>query len=163
MAGGFVHRIDRLEFVGDPFAIATPVKFLAPASRGIFSASDDGKLAFLKGSENAGSRLLWVDRDGQEIGQLGDRANYDHPRISPDEKSVAVEVVEAQTAAVDLWIFDVERGVRSRFTFGPATMSSMPVWSPDGESIAFRHELNAVVDVYVKPFAGTETQAEAND
>jgi Tol biopolymer transport system component len=152
--------VDRLEFTGDPFAIATPVKFLAPASRGIFSASDEGKLVFLKGSENAGSRLLWVGRDGQELGELGERANYDHPRISPDEKSVAVEVVDAQTAAVDLWLFDAERGVRSRFTFGPATMSSMPTWSPDGESIAFRHELNAVVDVYVKPFAGTETARE---
>ncbi len=148
---------DLLEFTGDPFALATPVKFLAPASRGIFSASDDGKLVFLKGADDPGARLLWLDRQGNEIGQLGERANYDQPRISPDEKSVAVEVVDAQTAAVDLWIFEVERGIRSRFTFGPATMSSLPTWSPDGEVIAFRHELNAVVDIYTKAFAGTDT------
>jgi serine/threonine protein kinase/Tol biopolymer transport system component len=148
---------DLLEFTGDPFAIATPVKFLAPASRGIFSASDEGKLVFLKGAEDPGARLLWLDRDGNEIAGLGERANYDQPRISPDEKSVAVEVVDPQTAAVDLWIFEVERGIRSRFTFGPATMSSLPTWSPDGELIAFRHELNAVVDIYTKAFAGTDT------
>jgi serine/threonine protein kinase len=146
-----------LEFTGDPFALATPVKFLAPASRGIFSASDEGKLVFLKGAEYPGAKLLWLDRTGDEIAQLGERANFDQPRISPDETSVAVEVVDPQTAAVDLWIFDIERGIRSRFTFGPATMSSLPTWSPDGEVIAFRHELNAVVDIYTKTFAGTDT------
>jgi Tol biopolymer transport system component len=36
-------------------------------------------------------------------------------------------------------------------------MCSLPTWSPDGETIAFRHELNAVVDIYVKAFAGTDT------
>jgi serine/threonine protein kinase/Tol biopolymer transport system component len=149
--------VDLLEFTGDPFALATPVKFLAPASRGIFSASDEGKLVFLRGADNPGARLLWLDRDGKEIAQLGDRANYDQPRISPDEKSVAVEVVDPQTAAVDLWMFDAERGIRSRFTFGVATMSSLPTWSPDGEIIAFRRELNAVVDIYAKNFAGTDT------
>jgi Tol biopolymer transport system component len=149
--------VDLLEFTGDPFALATPVKFLAPASRGIFSASNEGELVFLRGADNPGARMLWLDRDGKEIAQLGDRANYDQPRISPDEKSVAVEVVDPQTAAVDLWMFDVERGIRSRFTFGVATMSSLPTWSPDGEIIAFRRELNAVVDVYTKNFAGTDT------
>jgi Tol biopolymer transport system component len=146
-----------LDFTGDPFALATPVKFLAPASRGILSASHTGELVFLRGSIDPGARLIWTDRKGQEISQLGDRANYDQPRLSPDEKTVAVEVVDPQTAAVDLWMFEVERGIRSRFTFGPATMSSMPAWSPDGETIAFRRELNAVVDIYGKAFAGTDT------
>ena len=147
----------RLEFTADPFAVATPVKFLAPASRGVFSASNTGELVFLRGADNPGARLIWVDREGKELNQLGERATYAQPRISPDEKSVAVEVADPQTSTIDLWIFDVARGIRSRFTFGTATMSTDPTWSGDGETLAFRRELNAIVDIYTKAFTGTDT------
>jgi Tol biopolymer transport system component len=37
----------------------------------------------------------------------------------------------------DLWIADLQRGVRTRLTFGEAIYSGNPVWSPDGKSIAY--------------------------
>ncbi len=54
-----------------------------------------------------------VDRGGREIGQLGELADYATPRLSPDGDRLAVVITDDET---DLWIFDLERGVPSRFT-----------------------------------------------
>jgi eukaryotic-like serine/threonine-protein kinase len=46
---------------------------------------------------------------------------------------VATEAGEANS---DIWIYDLKRQVNTRLTFGPGASSS-PVWSPDGQWIAY--------------------------
>jgi Tol biopolymer transport system component len=53
----------------------------------------------------------------------------------------------------DIWIMDLERGVRSRFTFGP-NLADSPVWSPDGSRIAFAWMQQGHNDLYVKSASG---------
>jgi len=146
-----------LEFTGDPFALVGHVQFLGPASRGVFSASGTGRLVYLRGAQSPGANLVWLDRAGKEVGRLGDRAQYSGPAISPDGKSVAVEVTDPATGAWDIWTYDVARGIRSRFTFGPAATSGAPVWSPDGQRIAYRRDLVPEANIYIRSFAGTDT------
>jgi Tol biopolymer transport system component len=56
-------------------------------------------------------------------------------------------------SASDIWLFDLERPVPSRFTFGPST-NYCPVWSPDGSRIAFASDRFGPEDVFVKSVNG---------
>jgi Tol biopolymer transport system component len=94
-----------------------------------FSVSGDGTLVYQGGNADV-QQLTWFDRKGTAAGTLGDPANFYTIEFSPDRKKVALSLDE------DVWIQDVARGLRSRFTFTPG-IDTNPVWSPDGRSIAF--------------------------
>jgi len=97
------------------------------------SAADNGLLVLASGS-TANLQLVWVDRTGKEIGTLPDRfTNLDHPRISPQGDRAALDI---DTSIADVWVLDLIRNVRTRFSFGPV-MNGYPVWSPDGKWIAY--------------------------
>jgi len=100
-----------------------------------FSASNDGTLAYRSGQTGA-RRLLWRDRTGREVGQVGELAEYMNASISPDGQRVVVDVIDPDSSNIDLWIQDLERGVASRFTFDAGNDFS-PAWSPDGSRIVF--------------------------
>ncbi len=51
--------------------------------------------------------------------------------------AAAVAAAIGNPARADLWLFDIERNVSSRFTF-TGTSHSDPVWSPDSRTIVFR-------------------------
>jgi Tol biopolymer transport system component len=58
---------------------------------------------------------------------------------------------------IDLWIYDVARGVPQRFTFGPAAHTAA-VWSPDGRSIVYRSNPKGSFDLYRKVADGTGSE-----
>jgi dipeptidyl aminopeptidase/acylaminoacyl peptidase len=94
------------------------------------------------------SRLLWFDRAGHQLSQLGALGSYRNPRLSPDGTQVAVELVD-QSGNRDVWLMDTTRGRPVRFTFG-AGRDASPVWSPDGRTIAWQ----ATDGIYAKPSSG---------
>jgi len=54
-----------------------------------------------------------------------------------------------------LWIYDIDRDLRSRFTFDPGN-NVAGVWSPDGDRIVFSSDRDAsVFDLYLKDVGGT--------
>ena len=53
----------------------------------------------------------------------------------------------------DLWLVDLERGIRSRFTFNPASDWS-PTWSRDGQRIAFTSIRGGTQDLWIKEVDG---------
>jgi len=60
---------------------------------------------------------------------------WDHS-VAPDGKRAAVSVVTRGTGLMDIWIYDLARGTRDRFTSDPAIEVS-PAWAPDGRSIVY--------------------------
>jgi eukaryotic-like serine/threonine-protein kinase len=127
----------RLEFTGDPIPIADPVLSDEGRIRGLFSASDNGALTYVEGSGDRDRRLVWMDRSGKQIGEVaGGADSYADPEISPDGTRVLVQL---QSGASDLWIYDVTRAVKTRLTFGSSlSQSNMTgVWSHDGRQVAY--------------------------
>jgi Tol biopolymer transport system component len=133
--------VDRAATTGEPRRIAEQIDQFPESGIAAFSVSDGGLLAY-RGGGAASSRLLWVDRAGHRLSEVGEAARYRNPRLSPDATRIAVENTD-QLGNRDIWLVDVARGVPGRFTFDPGRDSS-PVWSPDGERIAW---LNKTVQV----------------
>ena len=80
------------------------------------------------------SKLVWFDRSGKQIGQVGDPDNYGSIELSPDDRRAAV--TKPSGVLADLWVVDLARGVSERLTSNPGN-AILPVWSPDGRDIVF--------------------------
>ena len=120
---------------GDPVPIAENVGSVGALRRGAFSVSREGLLVY-HSAKNA-SILTWFDRDGKRAGTLREGYTIQSPRFSPDGKRVATGVLDPVSRKFDTWIYDVERGIRTRFTFETSTYTGSAIWSPDGTSLAF--------------------------
>jgi Tol biopolymer transport system component len=154
----------RLVLTGDAFPVAERIRTsVSTQPYGYFSASEYGALVYQTGAETANSQLLWFDRTGKQIGELGDPGAYRSVELSPDGKRVSLSVLDEVGKGEDIWIYDVARGLRTRFTFGPA--NAFAVWSPDGSRIIYGSRRKGSFDLYQKDSSGAgsdEMLAEDN-
>jgi dipeptidyl aminopeptidase/acylaminoacyl peptidase len=121
-----------------------------------FSASADGVLVYREARPRL-SQMVWFDRDGRRLGSVGEPAVYGEPRVSPDGQRIAVTVRDPDRRRADVWIFDPKRGVNARLTSGEPDSQS-PVWSPDGNRIAFGSARKHQADLYVKSMTGAGSE-----
>ncbi len=117
---------------GDP----VPIGELLTAGPGAFSVSSAGVVAFQPRAAEAQGRLLWVDRNGHDVGVAAPSGYYQDVSLSPDGRRLAFSLATDQASRLDIWVRDLARGVNSRLTFDPKDEIA-PVWSPDGDRIVF--------------------------
>jgi eukaryotic-like serine/threonine-protein kinase len=140
----------RLELSGDPFRLAEDVGANPANGATAFTISNNGELVYRVGG-GAESYLRWVDRNGKDVGASGARAVYQNPALSPDLQRIAVSEIDGISG--DIWILDLLRGTHTRFTIDPAT-DNAPLWSPDGNRIAFQSNRSGINDLYQKNSSG---------
>jgi Tol biopolymer transport system component len=70
--------------------------------------------------------------------------------LSPDGHKLAVQSRENE---IDMWVYDVDRGVKTRFTFDSA-VHSLSAWTPSGDEIAYAATRNGNFDIFSKPSNG---------
>ena len=127
---------DRLEVSGEERPVLEQVRIGgALLLSGALSVSESGVLVYQNASSQQ-SQLAWFDRSGKEVAVLGEAAQLSYLQLSPDGRQAAVTVQESVAAHLDLWLYDTVRGGRTRVTSDPSDETS-PVWSPDGERLAF--------------------------
>ena len=142
-----------LVLTGDAFPIAESIQTQGPVNPyGLFSASENGVLAYQAGLGTGGSQLVWFDRTGKQIGVLGDSNAYTDPELSPDGKRLSDNKLAQTGNSVDIWIYDLARGLPTRFTFGEDAFES--IWSPDGSRVAFNSRQKGHLDLYQKAASG---------
>jgi Tol biopolymer transport system component len=138
-----------LAVANDPFPIAQRVEFSAIPGLVAFSVSDTGILSYGVGAgPTLGPQMAWVDRQGKLLETIGPPASYQGLALSPDGTRVAAHRHEGRSG--DIWVTELTRGMTTRFTFDASHDSSSPVWSPDGNDIAFASFVERRVGIYRK-------------
>lgn len=119
----------------DPVSLTSNEEpFLAAASGLHPSVADDGTLVFVTDEQWGLQTLAVVDRAGNVVRELGDAVRgLRGPALSPDDRRLAVIV--AGTQRDDVWIYDVETGRATQFTFDGTRGD--PVWDKAGRLIAY--------------------------
>ncbi len=139
--------LGKLAVSGQPFAVLEGVFSSRNTGMAAFSISASGDLAYLPGPTEGGRRRpVWVDRQGNAKPFDLPLRSYLHPRLSPDDNQMAVEV-EGPTH--DIYSYDLSRGVMTRLTFDGS--SHWPMWSPHGNRIAFRSWKTAGMTLWWMP------------
>jgi eukaryotic-like serine/threonine-protein kinase len=139
---------------GEASPLADPVSESELTLYSMFSASENGLLAYMEGTNSASRELLWLDRSGRKVGEVPGADTYMSPRISPDGKRILYTLVAPW---YEVWSYDISQGVKTRLTFGTglgrAHLSA--VWSPDGQRIAYMSIRAGKWGVYEKAADGS--------
>jgi serine/threonine protein kinase len=141
----------RLTLTGEAFPLAEQVSNPLNYRLGQFSVSQYGDLIYHSGSV-APDQVVWTDASGKQLGTVGEPGLIWEVRLSPDGKTLGETVGGPQSRNTDLWLVDLFRGVRTRFTFDSA-IDSYIAWSPDGSKIAFCSTRGGQYDIYVESLA----------
>jgi serine/threonine-protein kinase len=125
---------ERLEVTGQPFPVADGVFMSSNTGMAAYSISAAGRLVYAAGPVERGARVpVWVDRQGKATPLPLPPRSYLHPRLSPDERQLVIEV---EGASHDIFTYDFERGVLTKVSFDGA--SHWPLWTPSDRRLTFR-------------------------
>ena len=149
----FAWRFDprRLETAGEPIPAFEGVRYGTEDNLLSADAARD-RVAYL--SWLARRRLVWVDRKGRELGTLGETAEYEDVRLSPDGRKAAVTMRDPTRGQnQDVWVLDAARGTGDRIT-AERTDEFAPAWFPDGERVVYVSDHAGFYDLYERPATG---------
>jgi eukaryotic-like serine/threonine-protein kinase len=168
VAGGYLWFVREDTLMAAPFdperlterpqalAVVEDVSSAPEAAIGYFSVSGSGVLAYhLGGAPVSSSTLSWHDRQGGLLSQVGSPEPQTGLELAPDGTRAVVQVIDSSGNG-DLWIYDLERQVKGRFTFDSAD-DGFPVWSPSGDLILFASRRSGESLMWVKPVDGGGT------
>jgi serine/threonine-protein kinase len=151
--------LDRLEVTGGPVPIVEGVRRAVPGATGSahFAFSTTGSLVYVPGpalTSSAQVDLALMDRKGGvELLNLSP-ASYEYPRVSPDGKRIAVGTDDGKEAIV--WIHDLSgASALRRLTFGGR--NRFPIWSADGQRVAFQSDREGDLAIFWQLADGTGT------
>jgi len=143
----------RLATAGDAVPLAERIQKSVINGHAAFGVSANGSLVYKAGPTGDIAQLAWFDRSGKQMGTIGQPENLNGVRLSPDGRSVVINILDASTRNKNLWIYDVTRGLKTRFTFY-AGEERQAIWSPDGRWIVFNRFGNGHLDLYRKASNG---------
>jgi len=133
--------------------IAGPV-LTVPRAGAAFSVSQNGVLVYESPARKDLLRLSVYHRTGDLLRTLADDAPYSNVELSPSGTKLAVSVTDPGALTRDIWLVDLQRGSRSRFTSDRSDERSA-VWGIDGTSLIYNSK---GLDFYERPLdSGAET------
>ncbi|MBK5294540.1 MAG: serine/threonine-protein kinase [Acidobacteriia bacterium] len=150
----------KAELTGDPLPVVDQVQQGSTGGHAEFSVSADGRVLAWQQAEAGNVQLVWLDRTGNRIGNVGPQGEVIEPRISPDGEKVIFSQPDPRSGNRDLWWMDLATQAVQRLTLDPNN-DWQPVWSPDGARVLFSTDrIAGVGSIAIGMFAGSGNQAE---
>ena len=101
--------------LAEPFPIADRVEYFFTTSRGMFSASLTGSVAYHSGQDI--EQLVWADRNGNEVGTIGSPSDYEPIlRGCPGRQRTAGRAQAGGLGDPDIWRMNLARRDRTAAT-----------------------------------------------
>jgi serine/threonine protein kinase len=143
-----------LRFTGEQRALPEQVgRHWETTGHAMFSTSETGVLVYQESLSRPGTRIVLRGPAGRVRRTIDAPAGSYWPSLDPRGTHVAIQGQDENTVE-DLWTVDLERGLPSRLTARQGS-NEHPVWSPDGQRIAFMSNRAGVYDLYVRNADGT--------
>lgn len=131
-----------------------------------FAVSANGVVAYYEGRGEPESELWWVDRTGKALSdapavESGPIASF---RLSRDGAAIVFDRLNPTMGGRNVWVLEPGGRSPSRLTFD-GTDDWVPVFSSDGQRVAFMSYRNGLGDIYAKPrsAAGVDEAIIASD
>jgi Tol biopolymer transport system component len=152
MATPFTPEHERVTEGGTP--LVENILVLSAAAVAVFSPSATGMLIFQTGaSAEASNMIYWTDIENGGMQSIGEPGQIFHPAVSPDGTRAIVEVHNASNEGTDLWLVDLDTGLRTRFTFAPGD-ETRPIWSRSGEFVFYESQESGAFRIVQQPVEG---------
>jgi len=146
---------------GEAVSIASNARMDERYSRGSFSVSRNGVLAYQTGKLLRRDELRRYDRSGRVLDTLGEPTTFfddGSPTISPDGSHAAVAML-GERGISGIWLVNTKSGVRSRFTLDDDDHTSA-AWFPDGSHLAMEGGPSGAPRLLLKAADGSGTVRE---
>jgi eukaryotic-like serine/threonine-protein kinase len=149
----------RLSTGGAPVPILEGVRRGEGGQTGVahFSVADTGSLVYVPGpvsNTSAPGDLALIDRSGGVEKLKVPSGAYETPRVSPDGKRIALGIDDGRRA--NIWIYDLSSASSIRqLTFGGR--NRFPVWTADGQRVAFQSDREGDLGIFWQRVDGTDT------
>jgi eukaryotic-like serine/threonine-protein kinase len=147
----------RTGILGGTVVVSDRVAYQPSVFWGAFVVGGNDSVIYSTSTASVLSALIWCDRNGRELGRLREPGVLANPSISRDGKKAAMDITDAKSNTVNVWVEDLDRNASSRFTFG-GSEEVVGIWSHDGKQVAYRSIASGFTTLMVKPATGLEPQ-----
>ena len=144
---------DRLATTGSQFPVLEGIEADATHGSAQYDVASTGLLAYLSAvADLRPFSIVRVDSEQRSENLWQEPGVYGAPRLSPEGDRLALSVL--RDGNWDIWVYDLERGVATRITFGPG-YDADPAWSPDGQWLAFTSDREGNMALFRKRSDGS--------
>jgi serine/threonine-protein kinase len=132
---------------GEPVTVMREVVMDAVVGQAQFAFSDSGMMVLVRGPELSRGGVARIDRDGNQEFLPVEEGAYGVLDLDPTDRKLVIEVVDVESY---VRAYDIPSGRGTRL---PGRRTIGPVWSNDGEMIAYNDESDETLRI--EPVGGT--------